>query len=69
MLLQSKTTSETQDLPSIDELMKTPLSKFITFAADDCGYSGSTNELMVNWIHPFFLKGKAEASKEDNLNW
>ena len=69
MLLQSKTTSETQDLPSIDEFMKTPLSKFITFAANDCGYSGYTKELMVNWVHSFFLKAKAEGSKEDNHNW
>ena len=25
--------------------------------------------LMVNWVHPFFLKAKSAASKEDNPTW
>jgi hypothetical protein len=39
------------------------------FAANSCGYSGTTQELIVDWVHPLFLKAKAEASKADNPNW
>jgi len=49
--------------------MASPLSRFITLAANDCGYRGSTLELVTTWVHPLFLKAKAEASKEDNPNW
>ena len=55
--------------PTIEELLASPLSKFITFAANDCGYSGSFTEIFVTAVHPFFLKAKSEASKEDNPNW
>ncbi len=54
------------DVPSMEELMDSPLYHFITFAANSCGYSGTTKELIVNWVHPLFLKAKAEASKADN---
>jgi hypothetical protein len=57
------------EVPSVEELMDSPLSRFITFAANSCGYSGTTKELIVNWVHPLFLKAKAEASKADNPNW
>jgi hypothetical protein len=57
------------DVPSVEELMNSPLSKFIHLAANDCGYLGSKRELICNWVHPLFLKAKAAASKEDNPNW
>ena len=57
------------DLPSIDDIMKCPLSKFIHFAANDCSYRGTWRNLVVNWIHPLFLKAKSAASKEDNPSW
>ena len=57
------------DLPSIEDIMNCPLSKFIHFAANDCGYHGSKKDLIVNWIHPLFLKAKSTASQEDNPNW
>ena len=57
------------DVPSEEELMKSPLAKFITFSANDCGQSGSAKDLIVNWVHPLFLKAKASASKEDNSPW
>ena len=56
-------------IPTIAELMEGPLSEYITLAANDCGYSGSTKELIVNWVHPLFLKAKSMASAEDNPNW
>ena len=57
------------DDPSVEELMDIPLSRFITFAAYSCRYSGPAKELIVNWVHPLFLKAKAEASKAGNPNW
>ena len=56
-------------IPTIEEFLDRPISKFITIAANDCGYSGTSEDLIVNHIHPLFLKAKAVASAEDNLNW
>ncbi len=55
--------------PTIEELLAGPLSKFITFAFNDCGFSSSFTKILVILVHPFFLKAKSEASKEDNPNW
>ncbi len=52
--------------PTIEELLASLLYKFITFAANVCGYSDTFTEIFVN---AFFLKAKSEASKEDNPNW
>ena len=57
------------DVPSVESLMASPLSKFIPFAANDCGYSGTRHELIASWVHLLFLKAKTEASKQDNPNW
>ena len=57
------------EVPSIEALMASPLSNFIHFAANDCGYSGTRYDLIANWVHPLFLKAKSAASKEDNPNW
>lgn len=57
------------DVLSIEDLLNSPLSRFLTLAAADCGYSGTGRDLIVDWIHPFFLQAKAAASKEDNPNW
>ena len=62
------TSMTTDDLPDIHAIMASPLSRFITFAANDCGCSGSAKDLMVNWIHPMFLKARASASSDDNPN-
>ena len=49
--------------------MDCPLTRFITLAANECGFAGSRNDLVTGWIHPLFLKARAEASKEDNPTW
>ena len=36
------------DVPSVESLMASPLSKFIHFAANDCGYSGPRYELIAS---------------------
>ena len=56
-------------MPTVETLMASPISKFIQFAANDCGYGGTRREIITNWIHPLFLKAKTEASKEDIPNW
>jgi hypothetical protein len=50
----------------VEALMAYPISWFIQFAANECGYKGTRYELIANWVHPLFLKARAEASKEDN---
>jgi hypothetical protein len=57
------------EVPTVEALVACPLSKFIHFAANDCGYTGSHYDLIANWVHPLFLKAKSEASKEDNPSW
>ena len=56
-------------IPTMAELMDSPLAKYITLAANDCGYGGTTEELIVSYVHPLFLKAHSAASKEDNPNW
>ena len=57
------------DLSLIEDITDCPLLKFIHFAANDCGYHGLKKDLIVNWIHPLFLKAKSAASQGDNPNW
>ena len=59
----------TDEIPTVADLMDSPLAKYITLAANDCGYSGTAEELIVNYVHPLFLKAHAAASKEDNPSW
>ena len=56
------------DVPSVESLMASPLSKFIQFAANDFGYAGTRYKLIANWVRPLFLKAKTEASKSNNPN-
>ncbi len=59
----------TDGIPTVSDLMDSPLAKYITLAANDCGYSGTAEELIVNYVHPLFLKAHTAASKEDNPTW
>jgi hypothetical protein len=61
--------SMTDGIPTVDELMDSPLAKYITLAANDCRYSGTAEELIVNYVHPLFLKAHSAASKLDNPSW
>ena len=58
-----------ESIPTITELLDIPISNYITLAANDCGYSVTAEEIIVNYFHPLFLKAKAAASLEDNPNW
>jgi hypothetical protein len=61
--------SMTDGIPTVAKLMDSPLAKYITFAANDCGYSGTAEELIVTYVHPLFLKTHSAASKLDNPSW
>jgi hypothetical protein len=56
-------------LPSISDLINSPLSKYITLAENDCRYDGPAEELIVQYVHPLFLRSHSAASKEDNPGW
>jgi hypothetical protein len=56
-------------LPSISDLINSPLSKYITLAANDCGYDWTAEELIVSYVHPLFLQAHSAASKLDNPGW
>lgn len=58
-----------KDDPSIAEIMSSLLTKFIDIAVKDSGYTGNSEELLLNYVHPLFLKARTEASKGDNLDW
>jgi hypothetical protein len=53
-------------LPSISDLINCPLSKYITLAANDCGYDGTAEELIVRYVKPLFLQAHSAASMLDN---
>ena len=55
--------------PSISKIMSSPLAKFVSLAARDSGYDGSVEHLLLEYVHPLFLKAKAAASAADNPNW
>jgi hypothetical protein len=56
-------------LPSISDLINSPLSKYITLAANDCDYDGTAEDLIVQYVHLLFLRAHSAASKEDNPGW
>ena len=58
-----------KEMTSVEDILASPLAKFIHLSANHCGYEGTVTELVTNWVHPLFLKAKAEASKLDNPNW
>ena len=56
-------------IPTIAELLDSPIYNFITLSENNCGYEGTTEDLIVSYVHPLFLKAKAAASQADNTNW
>ncbi len=56
-------------IPTVADRLASPLAQYITLAANDCGYSGTAEELIVSYVHPLFLKAHSAASKADNPSW
>ena len=50
-------------------VVASPLAKYITFAANDCWYSGTAKELIVVYVHSSFLDAHSATSKGDNPSW
>ena len=46
-------------IPTVSDLTEITLARFITLSANYCGYKVTYKELIVNWVHPFFLKDHA----------
>ena len=46
-------------IPTVSDLTEITLARFITLSANYCGYEVTHKELIVNWVHPFFLKDHA----------
>ena len=59
----------TDGIPTVADLMDSPFAQYIILAANDCGYSGTVEELIVSYVHPLFLKAHSAASKLDNPSW
>jgi hypothetical protein len=53
-------------IPTVPDLLASPLARYISLAANGYGYSGTAEELIVLYIHPLFLKAHSAASKADN---
>ncbi len=56
-------------IPAVADLLASLLARYITLAANDCGYSGTAEELIVSYVPPLFLKAHLAASKADNPSW
>jgi hypothetical protein len=67
MALMPLTSDKT--IPTVVDLLSSPLAKYITLVENDCGYSGTAEELIVTYVHPLFLKAHSAASKTDNPSW
>jgi hypothetical protein len=67
MALMSLTLDKT--IPTVADLLASPLARYITLAENDCGYSGTAEELIVSYVHPLFLKAHSATSKADNPSW
>ncbi len=52
----------------VKTLMACPLSKFIHFVANVCGYKGTRYGLIAKWVDYLFLKAKSDTSTENNPN-
>ena len=50
-------------IPNVAELMENYLDRFINLSVNDCGYGGTTKELIIKWVHLLFLNAHTEDSK------
>ena len=41
---------DNNEVPTVEQLLGCPISRFIQFATNDCGYEGSCKELIANYI-------------------
>ena len=41
--------------PTVADIFDSPISKFITLAENEFGYGGTVEDLIVNYVHTFFI--------------
>ena len=58
-----KTITVEDQCPEVADILAGEISKYINLHRNKCGYSGTVEELIVNYIHTLFLKDKAAATK------
>ena len=58
-----------EKFPTVADILASPIAKFINIAINYCRYGGTEEYLIVNYVHPLFLKAKVEESIEENQNW
>ncbi len=56
-------------IPTVADLLASPLARYITQSANDCGHSGTAEELIVSYVQPLFLKAHSATSKAANSSW
>ena len=62
MALQNVAVEE--QCPTIAEILASPIDKYITLVVNNCGYSGTSEDLIVNYVHPFFNVMLQQAKKK-----
>ena len=58
-----KTITVEDQCPEVADILAGEISKYINLHTNKCGYSGTVEELIVNYVHTLFLKDKAAAIK------
>ncbi len=61
--------SDKCEVPTADVLLFSDLAWFVHFAATNCGFNGSVESLVVNWLCHLMLAEKSRGNDLDNLNW
>ena len=56
------------EVPDENTPMNDDITKFVHFAASDCGFDGTVEALVVNWLHPLMLAAKTAGTSDDNPN-
>ena len=56
-------------ITTVSDLMESTLARIITLAVNDFGYGDTTNNFIVNWVHPLLLKDHYEYIKEYKPKW
>ena len=57
------------EIPIPEALLEYNITKFVHFAAADCGFDGSIEALVVNCLHPLMLADKTANPNGENLTW
>ena len=57
------------EVPTPEALLHSDISRFVHFAARDCGSDWTIESLVVNWLNPMMLQAKLKSNPADNPNW